>query len=1068
MASSFKNHNKIGKIFSENIDDLIFILNEKFQCEYMNFQYFSEKIKIDDFIHPEDINQVKKLFKSIFKMGDGTGEAQIKLEGISFNWYEIKGRSFVDNEDNKKKILLICRDIRKFKELEFEYKKSQARFGVITNTLPEIKYWKLLVSKEGIVAVQKTREMLELVIDNIPQLIYWKDTNLAYLGCNRNFASKNKLKDPSYIIGKTDKDLIWLKNNLDYIQNCERNVIYNDKPEFKVIESFISVHGRKEWYEINRIPLHDLEGKVEGILSTYEDITIRRNAEQKLQESEEKYRSILDNIKEGYFEVDLKGTFTFFNNAFSELVEIPKDDLIGINFQDFVNEENKIKIFTVYNELYSSDNPVSNFQFQFIRKSGEEMTCESSIYLHYNSKGYKIGFNGLARNITEKFLLEQKIKESEIKYRYLFENSPYSIILVNRNGKIIDCNPATERIFRKSMDSLINRNFVDISMKPENLLPLFIQTYNSILKGDVPEPIEVQISRLKDERKIWININYSLVEIGDETVIQVIIQDITEKKLVEQSLKKSQEELKNLNKELEQKVKERTKDFIESEEKYKNLSLELEMILDNIPALIFYKDLENNFIQVNKYLADRHNESKDFLKGKSLFELYPKEEAQAYWDDDLEVAKGRKPKLNIIEPWEPNQGKRWVNTSKIPIFDSNKNIMGILGISTDITESKRIEDQLKDSEEKFRNMVNNLDVGFYKGELRGKLTMHNQAVNKILGLKPSDSIIGLDSTRFFTNPEVQEKYYNNLLKNGSIKNFIGHIKKANGETIIVDLNAHLIHNSKGKPIEVEGTFTDITEKFKLEQELFESEKKLRQQNIELKKLDKTKTDFITMCAHELKTPLISISGYTDYILMKYRNQIKPEITEDLLTVQRNVNRLEVLMDQLLEVLKIDEHKLTLNKGMEDVSKIINNSIDELSYLINAKNLEIILNFDPKIILDVDPDRIFTVFTNLISNAIKFTPEYGWIEISTKVTENQYIFEIKDNGIGLNQDEIKRLFKKFERIKSPILSENIKFKDTGTGLGLYITQGIIKAHKGEIRAYSKGDNQGSTFIFNLPI
>jgi len=348
MESALKIHNKIGKIFSENIDDLIFILNEKFQCEYMNFQYFSEKIQIDDFIHQEDIKQVKKLFKSIFKIGVGTGEAQIKLEGISFNWYEIKGRSFVDNEDNKKKILLICRDISKFKQLEFEYKKSQARFGVITNTLPEIKYWKLLVSKEGIVAVQKTREMLELVIDNIPQLIYWKDTNLVYLGCNRNFASKNKLKDPSNITGKTDKDLIWVKNNLDYIQKCERNVIYNDKPEFMVIESFISVHGRKEWYEINRIPLHNLEGKVEGVLSTYEDITIRRDAEQKLQESEEKYRSILDNIKEGYFEVDLKGSFTFFNNAFSELVEIPKDDLIGINFQDFVNEENKIKILSLY------------------------------------------------------------------------------------------------------------------------------------------------------------------------------------------------------------------------------------------------------------------------------------------------------------------------------------------------------------------------------------------------------------------------------------------------------------------------------------------------------------------------------------------------------------------------------------------------------------------------------------------------------------------------------------------------------------------------------------------------
>ena len=172
--------------------------------------------------------------------------------------------------------------------------------------------------------------------------------------------------------------------------------------------------------------------------------------------------------------------------------------------------------------------------------------------------------------------------------------------------------------------------------------------------------------------------------------------------------------------------------------------------------------------------------------------------------------------------------------------------------------------------------------------------------------------------------------------------------------------------------------TDITEKFKLEQELLESEKKLREQNIKLMKLDQVKNDFITMAAHELKTPLISISGYTDYILMKYRSLLNPEITRDLLTVRRNISRLEVLMDQLLEVLKIDENELKLQKELINVSKLINNCLDELSYLINEKNLEIILDINNKIMLKVDSARIFTIFTNLISNAIKFTHDFGWI------------------------------------------------------------------------------------------
>ena len=141
---------------------------------------------------------------------------------------------------------------------------------------------------------------------------------------------------------------------------------------------------------------------------------------------------------------------------------------------------------------------------------------------------------------------------------------------------------------------------------------------------------------------------------------------------------------------------------------------------------------------------------------------------------------------------------------------------------------------------------------------------------------------------------------------------------------------------------------------------------------------------------------------------------------------------------------------------------------ELSYLINEKNLEIILNINHEIMLNVDPTRIFTVFTNLISNAIKFTPDYGWIEITGKKIEDKYFFEVKDNGIGLAEDEIPRLFIKFERIKQPIPSRSINIKDSGTGLGLYITKELVNAHNGEIQASSEGLDKGTSFTFTLPI
>ncbi len=1060
MTSIFKNPNKIGQLYLEKSDDLIFIINENSICEYSNSKFITGMKNINDFIFFEDFKKMKSLIKTIFKVGYGSEEIRFREANIRAKWFEIKGSRFTNDEDDKPKAFLICKDITKFKHIEFEYEDLQARFGELAATLPEIKYWKLLQSKDGLKAVQKTIEMLELVIDHIPQFIYWKDTNLVYMGCNKKFASINNLKNPSSIIGKIDDDLDWFQNNIENIQTSERNVILNDTPEYNVIESLDLFNGEQAWFEINRIPLHDAKGEVVGLLATYEDITIRRVGEQKLRESEKKYRSILDNIKEGYFEVDLKGTFTFFNESFCELIGETRDTLMGTNYQKYVDEVNKNEMIQIYNEVYKTGNPNSDFQFQFFKNDVEQITCESSIYLRYDLKGNKIGFSGLARNITEKFYLLQKIKESEKKYRHLFETSTYSIILVNRRGVIIDCNPITEKLFGRKIEDLIGKSFMEVRIKPEKMLPLFQQRYKSILKGEVPGPIEVNINRSHDGSEMWIKIDDSLVEIGGELVFQVIIQDITENKIAEQKLKDSQEELKKLNQELEQKVEERTKDFIKSEQQYRTT-------IDSLGDPLHVVDKELRIILINQNLKNWLAELKldKEILGRKISEVFPFLPQKVY-EEYEQVFNTGIPLVTIEETFLPEHNVI-TETRKIPIFSEGK-VNQMITIIRDITDKKEMENQLIESEENFRNMITNLDEGYYKVELGGKILYHNPAFSKIAGFDPSENFINKNQPFIWQNTEDQERYKEELMKNGFIRNFTIPIKRRDGETIVIQVNAHLIRDENDKPIAIEGTFAEITEKFRLAQELLESEKKLREQNIELKKLDEVKNDFVTMAAHELKTPLISISGYTDYILIKHRSHLNVEITEDLLTVQRNVKRLEILMDQLLDVLKIDENELKLQKQQENVSMIINDCLDELSYLINEKNLEIILNIDHEIILNIDETRIFAVFTNLISNAIKFTPDYGWIEIAAKKVSSHYIFEIKDNGIGLTEDDIKRLFKKFERIKSPLISKNINIKDSGTGLGLYITRGIITAHHGEIEAQSEGVNKGSTFSFTLPI
>ena len=153
--------------------------------------------------------------------------AEIAIEQVrilcnsDYKYYELKGKKFLDNS-NEEKVLLICRDISKFKEAEEKWINRHARLKDMADNLPEIRYWNLMQPKRIKNDFQKTREMLDIVIDNIPQLIYWKDVNLKYLGCNANYALINKLDDQKALIGKMDLDLKWPRSNILHIQESEK------------------------------------------------------------------------------------------------------------------------------------------------------------------------------------------------------------------------------------------------------------------------------------------------------------------------------------------------------------------------------------------------------------------------------------------------------------------------------------------------------------------------------------------------------------------------------------------------------------------------------------------------------------------------------------------------------------------------------------------------------------------------------------------------------------------------------------------------------------------------------
>jgi signal transduction histidine kinase len=240
--------------------------------------------------------------------------------------------------------------------------------------------------------------------------------------------------------------------------------------------------------------------------------------------------------------------------------------------------------------------------------------------------------------------------------------------------------------------------------------------------------------------------------------------------------------------------------------------------------------------------------------------------------------------------------------------------------------------------------------------------------------------------------------------------------------------------------------------------------RLEKANTQLKKLDKAKSEFLSIASHQLRTPLAAIKGYISMILDGDYGKINPKIEKAVQNIYNSNERLVKLVNNLLNVSKIESGKIKMNYEKIQLEDVISETVSELKIKAEEKKLKINWH-KPKSVLPfviVDRSRIKQVFLNVIDNAIKYTRK-GSISIKAKIQDEKYIIEISDTGRGVPKEDFHRLFDSFTRGEIGFLDHT-----EGAGLGLYIAKKFVEAHKGEISVESQGKNKGSTFYIELPI
>ncbi len=383
---------------------------------------------------------------------------------------------------------------------------------------------------------------------------------------------------------------------------------------------------------------------------------------------------------------------------------------------------------------------------------------------------------------------------------------------------------------------------------------------------------------------------------------------------------------------------------------------------------------------------------------------------------------------------------QWIAATGKPRYSSGGDFEGYVGSCMDITERKETERQLKESEERFRKIADSAPVFIWMADTSGKTVFFNKSWLDFTGKSFEESVNKMETEQL--HPEDAGKLYN--IYSAAFSKREGYylefrLKRYDGVYRYIGMKS-VPHYSPGGEFEgYIGSGMDITE---------------------TKEHEQIKNEFIGMASHELKTPITSIKAYIQLLLNIYKNDEDDEfLKKSLTTVNKQINKLTRLITDLLDVSKIESGRLSLNSEVFVLNDLVKECIDEVQYA--AQKHDIVLEQDAQLAVYADRDRIAQVITNLLTNAIKYSPETDRIDVLVRNINGQVRVTVHDYGIGISKEEQDKVFNRFYRVEG-----RNEQTFSGFGIGLFVASEIIRRHDGRIWVDSE-KGKGSFFSFELP-
>ncbi len=723
-------------------------------------------------------------------------------------------------------------------------------------------------------------------------------------------------------------------------------------------------------------------------------------------------------------------------------------------FLDNVHPNDREAVDEAYSGSIRDGQDTYEIEHRIVRKSNGEVRIVHEKCEHFRDITSRIIRSvGMVHDITERKLAEQALIESEIKYRSLYSSMSEGValheIIYNLDQDpvdyiIADINQSYEDITGLNRSEVVGKKASELYGIDE---PPYMEIYARV--AETGEPI--QFETYFEPMDKYFNISVTSPEKGK---FYTIFEDITKRKRTEEELNNYREHLESLVEIRSEELENSYESLKESEEHYLTLfnSIDegfctVEVIFDSRNKPVDYK-----FLEVNPAFEGQTGLIN--ATGKLMRDLAPDHE-EHWFEIYGKVALTGQSTRFVNEAKALN---RWYDVYAFKVGDIESREVAIL--FNDITKFTETELALKLSNIYNRSLIEaSLDPLVTIGS-NGKITDVNNSTENVIGIK-REELIGTDFSDYFTEPKKAREGYMKVFKDGFVVNYPLEIKNKNGNITPVEYNASVYKNEFGEVIGVFAAARDITGMKNAEQKLKEYqdtlEDKVEKRTQELARSNKELEQFAYITSHDLREPLRMITSFLQLLERRYKDQLDQDANEFIGFAVDGAKRLDRMTNDLLLYSRITSQKREITPV--NFEEVLGHALTNLKVPIEENNA--IITHDPLPTIKGDEQLKVQLFQNIVGNAIKYrSQETPKIHISATKEKNQYLFSIKDNGIGISPEHLERIFTIFQRLHTHDEYE-------GTGIGLAIAQKIVHQQGGQIWAESEL-GKGTTFYFTIPI